>query len=73
MDLLAHELPAIRQRTAITLKVMAGMATGKEAIVSNETLLKNLLDKVEDEHEDVRIAVAACLEMVARYWTSWLI
>lgn len=70
MDLLAHEIPAIRQRTAFTLKVMAGVAMGKEAIVSNETLLKNLLDKVEDEYADVRIAVAACLEMVARYWMS---
>lgn len=65
-----HEMPAIRQRTAFTLKVIAGVAMGKEAIVSNETLLKNLLDKVEDEYSDVRIAVAACLEMVSRYWTS---
>lgn len=70
VDLLAHEIPAIRQRTAFTLKVMAGVAMGKEAIVNNETLLKNLLDKVEDEYADVRIAVAACLEMVARYWMT---
>ncbi|KAL1509629.1 hypothetical protein ABEB36_004338 [Hypothenemus hampei] len=70
VDLLCHELPPIRERAAFTLKVLAGMAMGKEFIVNNEDLLENLLEKVEDEFVEVRIHVAACLEMIARYWKT---
>lgn len=70
MDLICHENIAIRERTAYTLKVVAGVAMGKEAIVHNNWLLTNLLDKVEDEYPEVRIHIAGCLEMVARFWKS---
>ncbi|XP_050303048.1 radial spoke head 14 homolog [Anthonomus grandis grandis] len=69
-DLLVHEMPAIRERTAYTLKVFAGVALGRQAIVDNQTLLINLLDKVEDDVAEVRIQVAACLEMISRFWLT---
>uniref|UniRef100_A0AAR5PK69 Uncharacterized protein n=1 Tax=Dendroctonus ponderosae TaxID=77166 RepID=A0AAR5PK69_DENPD len=49
---------------------MAGVAMGKEVIVNNEGLLRNLLGTVEDSYFEVRLQGAACLEMVARYWKT---
>lgn len=70
VDLVSHDAPVVRERAVLTLKVMAGVAMGKEVIVNNEGLLTNLLGTVEDSYFEVRVQVAACLEMVARYWKS---
>ncbi|XP_060531807.1 radial spoke head 14 homolog [Cylas formicarius] len=70
VDLIRHEDGAIRERATNTLTGLAGLAAGREAIVGNKLLLANLADIVDDENLGVRIHVAACLEMVARFWMT---
>ncbi|KAJ8931920.1 hypothetical protein NQ314_015118, partial [Rhamnusium bicolor] len=59
VDLIVHDVPAIRERTAKALEIIARLAEGKEAIVSNKNLLENITICVEDEFREIRIHVAA--------------
>nr|CAH7722130.1 unnamed protein product [Callosobruchus chinensis] len=70
MDLVAHENAAIREKTCKTLTVLAGLAAGKEAIVESPFLLENIAICVEDPYPEVRIHVAAMLEMIATFWRA---
>lgn len=70
VDLTLHDNPIIRERTANALQILARLAYGREAIASNQGLLDNLQICVEDLIPQVRIHVAALLEMVARFWKS---
>nr|CAI5858041.1 unnamed protein product [Callosobruchus analis] len=70
VDLIAHENAAIREKTCRTLTVLAGLAAGKEAIVENPCLLENIAICVEDPYPEVRIHVAAMLEMIATFWRA---
>ncbi|XP_018563702.1 radial spoke head 14 homolog [Anoplophora glabripennis] len=70
VGLALHDNPAIRERTANALQILARLADGKEAIVSNQNLLDNLQICVEDVVSQVRIQIAALLEMIARFWKT---
>ncbi|KAF7281804.1 radial spoke head 14 homolog [Rhynchophorus ferrugineus] len=70
VNLVTHELSEIRERSAHLLTILAGLAAGKEAIVSNQLLLDNLLDNIDNESPEVRIHIASCLETIAQFWRT---
>ncbi|CAG9767017.1 unnamed protein product [Ceutorhynchus assimilis] len=70
VDLIYHETSSVREKTAHALKSIAGVAEGKVAIVENDSLMNNLLDRVEDQFTEIRLQTAACIEMIARYWKT---
>ncbi|KAJ8982977.1 hypothetical protein NQ317_001417 [Molorchus minor] len=70
VDRIVHENPIIQERSLMALEIIARLADGKEAIVSNDGLLDNLVVCVEDQLAEVRIKAAALLEMIARFWKT---
>ncbi|CAG9835956.1 unnamed protein product [Diabrotica balteata] len=69
-DLLMDENPAIRERTARALKILAKLAEGKTKIVKNSTLLHNLAACSEDNNKKVRLQVALVLQNIAEFWMT---
>ncbi|KAJ8944777.1 hypothetical protein NQ318_003645 [Aromia moschata] len=57
----------------MALEIIARSADGKEAIVTNDALVDNLINCVEDPLPEVRIKVAALLEMIARFWKNFFL
>nr|XP_023011938.1 radial spoke head 14 homolog isoform X1 [Leptinotarsa decemlineata] len=70
VNLMSHESEVIRERTSRTLAVLAELAAGREAIVTNKSLLANIAACAEDTWAEIRIQVAALLEMIARFWKA---
>ncbi|CAG9819777.1 unnamed protein product [Phaedon cochleariae] len=70
VDLMAHENEAIREKTSRTLTVLARQACGRLAISTNRQLLENVAACAEDFYPEVRVQVAALLEMLAQFWKA---
>lgn len=70
IDLLMSKNTEVRERTCMTLIIMAGMADCCEMLVKNVKFLENLATVIEDISPVVRIKAATLLEMLARNWMA---
>lgn len=68
VNLTVDEYTTVRERSCKTLAILARLAAGREAICENKNLLDNISICVEDSSAEVRIQVAALLEMLSRSW-----
>lgn len=67
-DKLLDPLPPIRENSVMLLKILAEYGDGREAIVSNNELLDNIILGLGDEQIEVRYQIAGCFEMISRSW-----
>lgn len=68
VSLTVDEYTMIRERSCKTLAILARLAAGRDAITGNKNLLDNICICVEDVSVEVRIQVAALLEMLSKSW-----
>ncbi|XP_057658841.1 uncharacterized protein LOC130895517 [Diorhabda carinulata] len=68
--LLVDENPAIRERCARALTILAILADAKKKIVANKILLNNISVCSEDPYEEVRLHVAELLERLSEFWLT---
>lgn len=69
-DLTIRAETETRELAFLLLKILAGYADGKEAIVGNKSLLGHLKRAMDDLEQVVKIKMAICVEEIASFWKS---